>query len=93
MGIMDKWIRNMLGDWDHCRQENNKVTLSFEDTYAILVMWALLIATSLLAFGCEKAHYACNRGSKRVLVPLPPLIPFGHPRTQVWRRNRKGMEK
>lgn len=57
-GIIGKWIKNMLGDWDHCRQDSSRVTLSFEDTYAIFVMWALLIAASLVAFGGEKLHHA-----------------------------------
>ncbi|XP_077519805.1 glutamate receptor-like [Amblyomma americanum] len=60
MGIMDRWIAQMLGNWDHCRRDGNRVTLSFEDTYAIFVMWALLVAASLLAFGAEKLHHTCT---------------------------------
>ncbi|XP_070392228.1 probable glutamate receptor isoform X1 [Dermacentor albipictus] len=58
MGIMDRWIAQMLGNWDHCRRDGNRVTLTFEDTYAIFVMWALLVTASLAAFGFEKLRYA-----------------------------------
>lgn len=60
MGIMDRWIAQMLGNWDHCRRDGNRVTLTFEDTYAIFVMWALLVTTSLAVFGFEKLRYACD---------------------------------
>ncbi|XP_049268945.1 uncharacterized protein LOC119381402 [Rhipicephalus sanguineus] len=60
MGIMDRWIAQMLGNWDHCRRDSNRVTLTFEDTYAIFVMWALLVTASLAAFGFEKLRYACS---------------------------------
>ncbi|XP_077560758.1 glutamate receptor ionotropic, delta-2-like [Haemaphysalis longicornis] len=60
MGIIDRWIAKMLGNWDHCRRDGNRVTLSFEDTYAIFVMWALLVAASLVALFAEKFHYACT---------------------------------
>lgn len=57
---MDRWIAQMLGNWDHCRRDSNRVTLTFEDTYAIFVMWALLVTTSLAVFGFEKLRYACD---------------------------------
>lgn len=60
MGIMDRWIAQMLGNWDHCRRDSNRATLTFEDTYAIFVMWALLVTASLAAFGFEKLRYACS---------------------------------
>lgn len=57
---MDRWIAQMLGNWDHCRRDSNRVTLTFEDTYAIFVMWALLVTASLAAFGFEKLRYTCS---------------------------------
>ncbi|XP_040074120.1 glutamate receptor ionotropic, kainate 1 isoform X1 [Ixodes scapularis] len=76
-GIVGKWIKNMLGDWEHCRQESSRVTLSFEDTYAIFVMWALLIAASLVAFGCEKLHHACTAAKERPSQRPGPILGWG----------------
>ncbi|CAN8026986.1 unnamed protein product [Ixodes persulcatus] len=76
-GIVGKWIKNMLGDWEHCRQESSRVTLSFEDTYAIFVMWALLIAASLVAFGCEKLHHACATAKERPSQRPGPILGWG----------------
>ncbi|KAH6936226.1 hypothetical protein HPB50_015006 [Hyalomma asiaticum] len=65
-GIMDLWIAKMLGTWDHCRRDSNRVTLSFEDTYAIFVIWALMVAVSLAAFGYENLRYVCTTRKIRI---------------------------